>query len=101
TGDVARILVELSRDDETIRRATDGNGEFFFDNIRPGTWNLKFYDAGLPAGFHLETETTTIELKAGETSEFVNRAIQRKRVIQFIDSGTLSSTPSKKNSKAK
>ncbi len=101
TGEVARILVELSRDDETIRRATDGNGEFFFDNIRPGTWNLKFYDAGLPAGFHLETETATIELKEGETAEFVNRAVQRKRVIQFIDSGTLSATPAKKNSKAK
>ena len=101
TGEVARILVELSRDDETIRRATDGNGEFFFDNIRPGTWNLKFYEAGLPAGFHLETEATTIELKSGETAEFVNKAIQRKRVIQFIDSGTLSSTPSKKTTKSK
>ena len=101
TGEVARILVELSRDDETIRRATDGNGEFFFDNIRPGMWNLKFYDAGLPAGFHLETETTTIELKAGETAEFVNKAIQRKRVIQFLDSGTLSAKPSRTNSKAK
>ena len=101
TGEVARILVELSRGDETIRRATDGNGEFFFDNIRPGTWNLKFYDAGLPAGFHLETEATTIELKPGEIMEFVNNAVQRKRVIQFIDSGTLSAKPAKKNSKAK
>lgn len=88
-GDLPHMLVELSREDEVTRRATDGKGEFLFENIRPGTWNLKFYETGLPTGYYLETGSKTIELAPGQTLEFVNRALPRKRSIKFIDSGEI------------
>ena len=95
-GEMASILVELSREDEVIRRATDGKGEFLFENIRPGTWNLKFYEAGLPTGYYLETGEKTIELAPGDSVEFINRALPRKRGIKFIDSGSIVTSPAKK-----
>ena len=94
-GEAVRILVELSREDETARRSTNERGEFVFDNIRPGLWNLKFYGSGLPAGYVFEVETETIELKSGDSMEFLNRAYPMKRAIKFIDSGALSSSSSK------
>lgn len=93
-GSIAHILVELSRDDQTVRRSTDMNGEFVFDNIRPGSWNLKFYEAGLPAGYRFETESKSIELAPGDVVEIVNRVLPKKRTIQFIDSGTVTTSSS-------
>lgn len=92
-GPAARVLVELNREDEIARRSTDERGEFIFENIRPGAWNLKFYYSGLPAGYAFETETTTVELAPGDEVEFVNRVIPKKRAIQFIDSGKISQAP--------
>lgn len=94
TGDVPHIIVELSREDQTIRRSTDMNGEFIFDNIRPGSWNLKFYDAGLPAGYQFETDSKIIELAPGDVVEIVNRVLPKKRAIQFIDSGSVTTSSS-------
>ena len=95
-GSIAHMLVELSRDDQTVRRSTDMNGEFVFDNIRPGSWNLKFYEAGLPTGYRFETESKTIELAPGDTVEMVNLIFPKKRTIQFIDSGTVTTSSSGK-----
>jgi len=94
TGDVPHIIVELSREDQTVRRSTDMNGEFIFDNIRPGSWNLKFYDAGLPAGYGFETDSKIIELAPGDVVEIVNRVLPKKRAIQFIDSGSVTTSSS-------
>jgi hypothetical protein len=98
TGPVslAHILVELSREDQTVRRSTDMNGEFVFDNIRPGNWQLKFYEAGIPAGYQFETESKTIELAPGDAVEMVNLIFPKKRTIQFIDSGTVTTSSSGK-----
>ena len=92
-GPAARVLVELSREDEVARRSTDERGEFVFENLRPGVWNLKFYYSGLTSGYMFETETGTIELAPGDEKEFVNRIIPKKRAIRFIDSGKISQAP--------
>lgn len=92
-GPAARVLVELSREDEVARRSTDERGEFVFENLRPGVWNLKFYYSGLTPGYMFETETGTIELAPGDEKEFVNRIIPKKRLIRFIDSGKISQAP--------
>jgi len=91
---LAHILVELTRDDQTVRRSTDMNGEFVFDNIRPGNWQLTFYEAGIPAGYQFETESKTIDLAPGDVMEMVNHIFRKKRTIQFIDSGTVTTTSS-------
>lgn len=83
-------------EDQTVRRSTDMNGEFVFDNIRPGNWQLKFYEAGIPAGYQFETESKTMELAPGDVVEMVNHIFQKKRTIQFIDSGTVTTSSSGK-----
>lgn len=70
------------------------NGEFVFDNIRPGNWQLTFYEAGIPAGYQFETKSKTIDLAPGDVMEMVNHIFRKKRTIQFIDSGTVTTTSS-------
>ena len=61
----------------------------------PGNWQLKFYEARHPENTS-SRPAKTMELAPGDVVEMVNHIFQKKRTIQFIDSGTVTTSSSGK-----
>lgn len=83
------ILVEIARDDETMRTLTDDEGRFAFLAIRPGVWKFKVYDYNLPAYHYIENPEIDITLPAGGEEEITVKVLPRKRRIQMIEEGVI------------
>jgi protocatechuate 3,4-dioxygenase beta subunit len=81
------ILVEISRGKEVLRRITDDQGKFSFEDVRPGTWTVKFYSDDLPLHHYLETEQLLVEVPPGKEQKIFTRVLPKRRHIQFIDEG--------------
>ncbi len=79
------MLVELKNDSEVMRRLTDAEGRFEFEEIRPGKWTLNIYQGHLPEYHYLEKDTFDIELKPGERKEILAKALPKKRSILIIE----------------
>lgn len=87
---IKNILVELRNDSEVMRRLTDSEGRFEFEEIRPGQWTLKIYKGNLPEYHFLEKDTFSIKLEPGERKELLAKALPKKRSILIIEEeGTL------------
>jgi hypothetical protein len=86
---LANVLVELSSDDEVVRRVTDQRGRFLFDTLRPGRWHLKVYDHNLPAYHYLETAEQDLTLEFGQSLDIPIRVLPKVRQIRFVDSGVI------------
>ncbi|PKL47468.1 MAG: hypothetical protein CVV42_12935 [Candidatus Riflebacteria bacterium HGW-Riflebacteria-2] len=86
---LANILVELSQEGESLRRASDGYGEFHFDSLKPGIWHYKVYEQSLPENHYLKNAEGEIDLGSGETRELTFEVLPRKRRIQIIDEGEI------------
>ncbi len=86
---LSNVLVEINNDREIFRENTNEKGEFYFKNIRPGKWTLKFYDYNLPAYHYFEKNEFQIELKPGEKRQFVIKVLPRFRSIKIIDEGEI------------
>jgi hypothetical protein len=70
-------IVELSQGSDAHRRTVDGTGEFSFDGLRPGTWQLRVVNE-LPTDYAFADHTIQkLDLKAGEARE-VTLELQRK-----------------------
>ncbi len=83
------ILVEMKRDDELLRRLTDSQGYFKFEDLRPGSWELKFYDNNLPQYHKFEKSLYQIRLKPGEKKELLVKVVPEKRRIKMQQEGGL------------
>jgi len=79
------VLVELSRDDETIRTLTDDEGKFSFMNIRPGTWKFKTYDYNLPAYHYIQNPEMEITLLPGEKKDITVKVLAKQRQIEILE----------------
>jgi len=86
---LANVLVELACGDETLRRATDQQGRFLFDTLRPGQWHLKVYDHNLPAYHYVETPEQDLTLGPGQALDITIRVLPKARQIKFIDQGVI------------
>lgn len=84
------VLVELSRDDETIRTLTDDEGKFSFMNIRPGTWKFKAYDYNLPAYHYIQNPEMEIMILPGEKKDITLKVVPKKRQIEILEEGVIS-----------
>lgn len=78
-----RLIIEARNKDEVFRVYTKKDGAFSFTNLRPGTWKVKVYTAGIPDGYELDTSEFTVALKSGETKslDVIVKKIYHK--IQF------------------
>jgi uncharacterized protein (DUF2141 family) len=86
---LVNILVEISRDGESIRQVTDDEGRFSFYDLRPGRWTVKVADDNLPPYHYVEKESYPVELKSGEDQVVVIQVLPRVRKIQMIDEGKI------------
>jgi hypothetical protein len=52
----------LIKGDETLRRLTDSKGRFQFEEVRPGSWDMKLYPYNLPEYHAFDKDAFTAEL---------------------------------------
>lgn len=81
---VRGVLVEVRNGEELYRRLTNGNGEFRFAGLTPGTWTVKMLTDALPENARVDETEYTVEVapKAEETLEFrVERKIRQMRML--------------------
>jgi len=83
------VLVEMARDDETIRMLTDDEGNFSFINIRPGTWKFKAYDYNLPAYHYIQNPEMEITLSPGEKKDITVKVLPKQRQIEILEEGVI------------
>ena len=82
---IGNIVLELYRDDESIRIISDSNGSFDFPLVRPGEWILKIYKNGIGDQLKLEKDRFDLLLKPGETKSLNINVIRKKKHIIFMN----------------
>ncbi|MBN2615931.1 MAG: hypothetical protein JXR71_09585 [Bacteroidales bacterium] len=78
-----RLIVEVNNGKEMFRVYTNPDGTFNFTDLRPGQWNVKVYNQGIPEGYELESGEFKLDLKRDQTKSLtvVIKKIYHK--IQF------------------
>jgi hypothetical protein len=87
THGMKNILVELRNDSEVMRRLTDREGRFEFEEIRPGEWTLQIPQDHLPEYHYFETDALDFELKPGEKKNVSVKVLPKKRPIHIFEEG--------------
>lgn len=79
-----RLIIEVQKDGETFRVFTNQEGDFHFNDLRPGEWKLIVYDSGIPDGYKLLNNKYQIHLSSNETKNIniIIRKISRKIKFQ-------------------
>jgi hypothetical protein len=78
-----KLIVEASNGVEVFRVFSDADQRFRFEDLRPGSWQVKAYPTGLPQGYQLVNALFNVQLKSGETDK-VEITVQKKaRQVQF------------------
>ncbi len=80
-----QLVMELTREEESIRIISDQNGTFRFPNVRPGKWVLKVYSSGLDKQYVLKKDHFDFSLSPGEVKEITIAVQKKKRNIIFIN----------------
>jgi len=77
------VILEVKKDEEVFRVISNEQGEFNFNDLRPGEWNVKIYKNGIPAGYELLTDQFTISLKASENRVIEVKVKKMARKVKF------------------
>lgn len=88
-GGLQGAIVTLTSGRETVRRLTDGEGRFGFEDLRPGRWTLRVEPAMLPPEHTLEQAVYELDVAPGGTATIAARVLPRKRAIHIIVQGEL------------
>lgn len=78
-----RLIIEMNNDGEMYRLLTDLNGDFEFNDLRPGEWSLVIYSRGIPEGYELQNTEYLINLTPGESKDFKIIVRKKARKIKF------------------
>ena len=76
-------IIELKNDKETLVTTSNRRGEFVFNNIKPGTWEISIYDKMLKKDFTIKNNYQKFEIKEGEKKSITFNMSQKKRNIHF------------------
>ncbi len=76
-------IIELKNEKETLTTTSNRRGEFVFNNIKPGKWEISIYDKILKKDFSIKNNYQTIEIKEGEKKSITFNMSQKKRNIHF------------------
>lgn len=81
--EIDKLIIEASSSNETFRILSTSDGTFRFNDLRPGSWNIKVYPNGIPSGYVLEKDQFNFVLSTGK-EEHLDIVLRKKsRVIQF------------------
>ncbi|MCK4392829.1 hypothetical protein KAX17_07975 [Candidatus Bipolaricaulota bacterium] len=83
------VVVKLTSNEETFLQATDRDGHFQFDRLRPGQWTLTVYEDQLPRFHYLERDVFEFDLKPGDQEDLLIRVFVKRRPIQLLEEGEL------------
>jgi hypothetical protein len=75
--DIENLIIEASSGTETFRVLTGRDGNFSFDDLRPGDWHVKIYPNGIPQGYQLEKDQYDFKLLSGN-EEKLDVVVQKK-----------------------
>jgi len=75
--EIDKLIIEASSNTEVFRVYTTSDGNFSFNDLRPGSWNIKIYPNGIPNGYKLEKDQFTFHLTSGKI-ENMEVVIQKK-----------------------
>ncbi|MFC1568756.1 hypothetical protein ACFL4L_00850 [bacterium] len=81
---LTNVIVEMIRDDEVIRRITDEEGRFMFEELRPGAWRVKCYEMNLPDYHQVEKSMYEVHIDPEESETLEIRVIPKKRRIRML-----------------
>lgn len=84
--EIENLIIEASSEKEVFRILTGAGGKFSFNDLRPGTWNVKVYKNGLPPGYVMENDRFTLNLTSGTESSLEVVLIKKSREIKFQNS---------------
>lgn len=84
--EVENLIVEASSEKEVFRILTGAGGKFSFNDLRPGTWNIRVYKNGLPPGYMMENDRFSLNLTPGLESSLEVVLIKKSREIKFQSS---------------
>lgn len=81
--DIDRLVVEASNEKEIFRIYTSRDGTFNFNDLRPGTWNIKLYKNNLPGGYVMEKDQFTLTLESGKIEKLDVKVLKKNREIKL------------------
>lgn len=76
-------IIELKNEKETFTTTSNRKGEFIFNNIKPGKYEISIYDNILKKDFTFKNNYQNIEIKEGEQKSITFNMSQKKRKIHF------------------
>jgi hypothetical protein len=84
---LANVMIEINDDSEIRRQMTDTDGQFQFEDVRPGDWVVKTYPLNMPENHYFEKDHLSLTILPGSATEILFKVIPVKRRIQFKDPG--------------
>lgn len=81
--EIEKLIIEATNGEEMFRIFTASDGTFRFNDLRPGTWNVKVYPNGIPSGYKLEKDQFVLELSSGEVKHLDLIIHKKNRVIKI------------------
>ena len=80
---LGKLLVEANNGSEVFRIFTKENGEFSFENLRPGPWIVRVYQAGIPKEYELINDKINVPLASGQSEHIEVKIKEVRRRIKF------------------
>ncbi|MEX2115903.1 MAG: SPOR domain-containing protein [Bacteroidota bacterium] len=82
-GPRSGMMIELTKDQEVLRRVTDNRGQVVFTDLRPGVWTIR-PTGELPPFHFLEQEVFEIRAGAGKHQEVRFKILPRRRTVRIL-----------------
>ncbi len=87
TAGLGNIIVELSDGVGTWRRLTGVDGDFRFQEVRPGRYTLRLVGNRIPALHKVTPPAFELDLSSGDEKTVEFRVVQEQRLMQLVESG--------------
>ena len=81
--ELENLVIEAKNGEEMFRVITGKNGEFYFEDLRPGAWIVKIYNNGIPKGYELISDIFNVNLNSGQEVALSVKIKKIARKIKF------------------
>lgn len=82
--DKVHVIIELSGFGETHRKLAPLDGDFVFDNLRPGQWKVSVSRNGLGKAYRVETPLFEVSPGPGEEINLEIIVVKKAKEIKFL-----------------